>query len=115
MTGGWRAIKLVDGLLHPPDKEWGSTVYVVVIAANKTVQQTEANEGDVLGEDREVKDDLPCEAELGYSSDSYKRKLEDSEGQRASKNPRSQSPDNYVSTLVQSPNPSPSLGPSPQS
>ena len=36
---------------------------------------------------------------VGYSTDGYKRKLEDSEGQRASKNPRSSSPDNYVSFL----------------
>lgn len=35
-TGGWRAVKLVDGTLHPPSKEgWGGTTYVVVVSVSK--------------------------------------------------------------------------------
>ncbi len=97
-------MKLVDGLLVPPDKGWNDMVYVVVVSSNKPMggpQQVE-EEGVVDTEDGGAKeeDEVACDDEfssMGYSTDSYKRKLEDSEGQRASKNPRSRSPDNYVS------------------
>ncbi len=87
---------MVEGLLRPPDKGWADTVYVVVTTPIKEVGVPDAAEEELgVREKAEACGDefLP----VGYSSDSYKRKLEDSEGQRASKNPRSQSPDNYVS------------------
>lgn len=35
-TGGWRAVKLVDGTLCPPSKDgWGDATYVVVLSAAK--------------------------------------------------------------------------------
>lgn len=93
----------MEGLLRPPDKGWGDTIYVVVNAPCKPqgaggLQHSEVAEGEERGVEK--LDELTCEDDfnlMGYSSDSYKRKLEDSEGQRASKNPRSRSPDNYVS------------------
>ncbi len=109
LTGTWRAVKLVDGFLRAPDKGWGDAVYVVVKPLSKAAGS--ANEqadgvGAGSGESAELEErtegkqleELPCEefSSMGYSSDGYKRKLEDSEGQRASKNPRSHSPDNYV-------------------
>ena len=45
-TGGWRAVKLVDGTLCPPAKEgWGEGTYVVVLS--KAASDTAGNsEGD---------------------------------------------------------------------
>lgn len=98
----------MDGFLRPPDKGWGDAVYVVVKPPSKVVvgssEQTDVvgaggGAGGELEERTEGKlEEPPCDqfSSMGYSSDSYKRKLEDSEGQRASKNPRSHSPDNYV-------------------
>ena len=106
VSGAWRAVKLVEGLLHPPDKGWGDTVYVVVNTPSKSLgggQPAEGSDGAELEESGSEKlEELPCGddfSSVGYSSDGYKRKLEDSEGQRAPKNPRSCSPDNYVSII----------------
>lgn len=42
-TGGWRAIKLSDGVLRPPGTlGWGDTTYVVVMGAG--VAKPENNE-----------------------------------------------------------------------
>ena len=97
----------MDGFLQPPDKGWGDSVYIVVKPPNKApgasgepadgVRAGEEDGGE-LEERTETKLEDEEFSSMAYSSDSYKRKLEDSEGQRASKNPRSQSPDNYVST-----------------
>lgn len=36
-TGGWRAVKLVDGTLCPPAKDgWGDGTYVVVMSTAKS-------------------------------------------------------------------------------
>ena len=79
-------------------------MYVVVTVPVKAVGGIQSAEEEVEGGesgDRGAKgEELACDDEfgsVGYSSDSYKRKLEDEEGQRAPKNPRSRSPDNYVS------------------
>ena len=106
VTGTWRAVKVVDGILCPPDKGWGPTRYVVVHAPAKPPLQTPEGAvegGEMEGRVEEKGGELGYEGAdfptVGYSTDGYKRKLEDSEGQRASKNPRSSSPDNYVSFL----------------
>lgn len=92
----------MDGLLRPPDKGWGDTAYVVVHAPSVPGGALQGGEGAELEERGSEKGDgAPCATDdfspLGYTSDGYKRKLEDSEGQRAPKNPRSSSPDDYVS------------------
>ena len=44
-TGGWRAIKLVDGTLCPPAKEgWGDGTYVVVLSAPKPSSDANGSE-----------------------------------------------------------------------
>ena len=105
VSGTWRAVKIVDDVLRPPDKGWADTVYIVVITPSKEVgggqpeDDAERELGAAAGVQGSEKVD-ECDddfSSMGYASDSYKRKLEDSEGQRASKNPRSHSPDNYVS------------------
>lgn len=92
---------MVDGSLRRPDKGWADTVYVVVSNPNKEIGVSQPDEAEAeLGMREKVAEE--CQDEfmpVGYSSDSYKRKLEDGEGQRASKNPRSQSPDNYGSNV----------------
>ena len=100
MTGGWRAIRLCDGVLHPPAKGVVGIVFVVVLASPKSEAIPQNNE-EVDSSEVGVPpiDVLPSDDGLAAgrcSSDGYKRKLEDQEGPRASKNPRSHSPDNYV-------------------
>lgn len=45
-TGGWRAIKLSDGVLHPPDTSgWGDTTYIVVMGGTTKNENPESNPG----------------------------------------------------------------------
>ena len=93
-TGGWRAVRLANGALYQPEKGWQGLVFVVVLATTKgdaAAQNTEGVEVSVAHPEEEYAAGAPPS-----SSDSGKRKLEDQEGPRASKNPRSQSPENYV-------------------
>ena len=94
ITGGWRAIRLSNGVLYPPDKGWSNFVFVVVLASAKGDGSAQISEGVDVGATQAEED--YAVAVSGCSSDSIKRKLEDQEGPRASKNPRSHSPDNYV-------------------
>ena len=45
-TGGWRAIKLSDGVLRPPGTSgWGDTNYIIVMGAGGAgVAKTESSE-----------------------------------------------------------------------
>lgn len=72
-TGLWRAVKIVEGVLHPPEEGWGETPYVVVKKSEPPIQE-------------------PVEP-VHHTGDGYKRKMEDPESERAAKNPRSSSPD----------------------
>ena len=94
---------MMDGFLRPPDKGWADTMYIVVKTPSKDMGLSQSDDSEVeLGSLREkgsedgATDDY---LSVGYSSDSYKRKLEDDGTQRASKNPRSQSPDNYATNV----------------
>ena len=94
---------MMDGLLRQPEKGWADTVYIVVKTPIKEMGVSQPDESEAeLGGAREkmaVEGSSEEYLSVGYSSDSYKRKLEDDGAQRASKNPRSQSPDNYASNV----------------
>ncbi len=90
-------MRISDGVMCPPEKGWANTVFVVVLTTSK---------GDGVGQTTEGVDAGAPSAGEGYeappatgSLDTGKRKLEDQEGPRASKNPRSHSPENYVGSL----------------
>lgn len=38
-TGAYRGIRLVEGVLHPPDGVWGRHVYVAVFSKGKNLLQ----------------------------------------------------------------------------
>jgi hypothetical protein len=94
---------MTDGFLRPSDKGWADTVYVVVKTPIKEMSQPEEVDAELVGVREKGTEEATNEEYLsvGYSSDSYKRKLEDDGAQRASKNPRSQSPDNYAINVSQ--------------
>ena len=96
MTGGWRAIRLADGVLHLPCSGVSSMVFVVVLASLKSEVAPQSNEGGVENSGVGVVPTGDGLAAGGCSTDGYKRKLEDQEAHRASKNPRSHSPNTYV-------------------
>ena len=39
-TGGWRGVRLADGVLHPPHGLWGDALYVVVMPHVKAAQES---------------------------------------------------------------------------
>ena len=39
-TGGWRGVRLADGVLHPPHGLWGDSLYVVVMPHVKAAQES---------------------------------------------------------------------------
>lgn len=78
-TGLWRAVKLLEGVLHPPDDSWKETPYIVVRKAETHPQPSSVDA-----------------TATAASTDGYKRKMDtptEVEGERAAKNPRSTSPD----------------------
>ena len=85
-------MRLSNDVLHPPSVS--GIVFIVVLTTPKSETASQNNDGEGDGGGTTKADDQLTAA--GGSSDTYKRKLEDEDGPRASKNPRSHSPDNYV-------------------
>lgn len=90
-TGGWRAVKISDGVLCPPEGGWGSRSYVAVVTAGGS-SKVDSEGGHEVFNAAPGGYNVPG-SPVGFAGDSYKRKMEDQENGRAAKNPRSHSPD----------------------